>query len=459
MLTEEQNESLCRVGPGTPMGELMRRYWVPSILSWELAEPDCPPVTIKLLGEELVAFRQTDGKVGIVGARCAHRRAHLFWGRNEENGLRCVYHGWKFDCEGHCVDMPSEPEESNFKDKVRIPAYPTYEVGGVVWCYMGPPEKKPAPPLFAWTQVPASHRSMSKVIQESNWLQALEGGIDSSHVNFLHSGLPPGKRHDDNTVGGRARNTSLSPIVEVVPTDYGFSYAGIRTLGDEGNYVRAYHWIMPWHSYLPGGGGNGGHMWVPMDDEHTMVYNRSAVFDDPPEEEATRPRGLGFEGTFGGPVPESPDMPVWFRNARRPQGFGNAFLQDVDPATFRSYRNPDNKYKIDRQVQKNETYTGIEGGNVQDRAIQESMGAIADRTLERLGTTDRAIIHARRSLLKAVKTVQDGGEPPGVAPTYYKLRAYETVLPKGVHWFEALKEKLFMRGPRVADLVTDKNAK
>jgi nitrite reductase/ring-hydroxylating ferredoxin subunit len=442
------------------MGELMRRYWIPALLSWELAEPDCPPVTIKLLGEELVAFRQTDGKVGVVGARCAHRRAHLFWGRNEENGIRCVYHGWKFDCEGHCVDMPSEPEESNFKDKVRIPAYPTYEVGGVVWTYMGPPEKKPAPPLYAWTQVPPSHRSMSKVIQESNWLQALEGGIDSSHTNFLHSGLPPGKRHDDNTAMGRARNRSLSPVVEVVPTDYGFSYAGIRAVDDSSNYVRAYHWIMPFHSYLPGGGGNGGHIWVPMDDEHTMVYNRSAIFDDPPEEEQSTRRALGGgEGGFGGPVEETPDMPIWFRDARRPQGFGNAFIGDIDPTNFRSIPNAENMYRIDRNEQKYETYTGIPGGNVQDRAIQESMGAIADRTLERLGTTDRAIIHARRSLLKAVKTVQDGGEPPGVQPTFYNLRAYETVLPSSVHWFEALKEKLFMRGPRVKELVTDPHAK
>jgi hypothetical protein len=344
--------------------------------------------------------------------------------------------------------MPSEPAESNFKDKVKIPAYPTYEVGGVIWAYMGPPEKQPVPPHYAWTQVPPSHRSMSKVIQNSNWLQALEGGIDSAHVNFLHSGLPPGKRHDDNTVGGRARNLSLSPIVEVVPTDYGFSYAGIRPLGDEGNYVRAYHWIMPFHSYLPGGGGNGGHVWIPMDDETTMVYNRSAIFDDPPEEQA-RPRGLNFEGGFGGPVPETPDLPLWFRDARRPQGFGNAFVQDIDPETFRSIPNVENQYMIDRNVQKYETYTGIPGGNIQDRAIQESMGAIADRTLERLGTTDRAIIHARRSLLKAVKIVQDGGDPPGLTDSTYKLRAYETVLPKDQHWFTALKYQLFERGPRV----------
>jgi hypothetical protein len=317
---------------------------------------------------------------------------------------------------------------------------------------MGPPEKKPAPPHFAWTQVPPTHRSMSKIWQQCNWLQALEGGIDSSHTNFLHGGLPPGIRYDDNTAMGRARNRSLSPVVEVVPTDYGFSYAGIRAVDDNSNYVRAYHWIMPFHSYLPGAGGNGGHMWVPMDDENTMVYNRSAVFDDPPEEADANARNLDNIG--GGarsePVPETPDMPIWYRDARRPVGAGNRFVDDIEVENnFRSVRRAENTYMIDRFIQKTQTYTGIFGTNCQDRAIQESMGAIADRTLERLGTTDRAIIHARRALLKAVKTVQDGGEPPGVAPTYYMLRAYETVLPNSVHWFEALKEKLFMRGPRV----------
>ncbi|MPZ49294.1 MAG: Rieske 2Fe-2S domain-containing protein [Dehalococcoidia bacterium] len=417
MLTQEQNETLCRVGPGTPMGELMRRYWVPAALSWEVPEPDSPPITIKLLSEELVAFRQTDGRVGIVGARCAHRRAHLFWGRNEENGLRCVYHGWKFDCEGHCVDMPSEPEESNFKDKVRIPAYPTVEAGSVVWAYMGPPEKKPAPPHFEWTQLPDANLGISKIWQQSNWLQALEGGIDSSHTNFLHGGKPPGQTFDDNTVGGRARNLSLAPVIEVVPTDYGYSYAGIRTMGDEGDYVRAYHWIMPWYQIRPGGtSGSNGHIWVPMDDENTMVFNLHWDWGKEPLSE----------------------------RQKKLTGSGNELYVDINVENnFRSVRNMDNRYEIDRELQKNETYTGILGTNTQDRAIQESMGAIADRTLERLGTTDRAIINARRTLLKAIKSVEDGGHPPGVAPTYYKLRSLETVLPKGTQWFEAMKDGLF----------------
>jgi nitrite reductase/ring-hydroxylating ferredoxin subunit len=445
MLTQEQNDLLCKVGPGTPMGELLRRYWTPACLAWEVPEPDCPPITIKLLGEELVVFRDTSGKVGVVGARCAHRRAHLFWGRNEENGLRCVYHGWKFDCDGVCIDMPSEPAESNFKDKVRIPAYPTYEVGGVIWAYMGPPDKKPAPPLFQWTQVPPEQRAMSKIWQQCNWLQALEGGIDSVHSNFLHGGRPPGIRYNDDNPRGRAQNFSQALDVEVVPTDYGYAYGSLRDMGPEAgtNFVRCYHWVMP-YSQLRATSDNSGHLWIPMDDENTMVYNWSCRFSPAP---APNPAGRnqGGEGGGGGrPVEYDPNTtPIWFRDARLPIGGGNAFVQDVDiENNFRSVRNMDNKYAIDREVQRTQTYTGIAGTNTQDRGVQESMGAIADRTLERLGTTDRAIIHARRALMQAVKIVQDGGDPPGVSPSYYKARAWETVLPHNVDWFQEMKGRV-----------------
>jgi phthalate 4,5-dioxygenase oxygenase subunit len=421
MLTDEQNETLTRVGAGTPMGELMRRYWIPTLLSWELPDPDCPPVEVRLLGEDLVAFRQTDGQVGMVSAYCAHRRANLFWGRNEENGIRCVYHGWKFDVEGRCVDMPSEPATSNFKDKVQIPAYATYETGDVIWTYMGPPAKKPAPPLFPWTQVPETYRGISKIWQECNWLQALEGGIDTVHSNFLHGGRPPGLKYDESTTRGRANNVSRAADVEVVPTDYGYSYAGIRSMPEDTNFVRGYHWVMPWNQIRgytidPERARNDGHMWVPVDDHNTIVFNWTYTLADEPLSE--RERSLA--------------------------GTGNQLGVDIDiNNNFRSLRNVRNKYQIDRQVQKTQTFSGISGTNTQDRAIQESMGAIADRTLERLGTTDRAIITARRLLLKAVKTVEDGGDPPGIAPSYYRLRAGERVIPKGANWFEEMKGWLF----------------
>jgi phenylpropionate dioxygenase-like ring-hydroxylating dioxygenase large terminal subunit len=371
--------------------------------------------------------------VGLVSAYCAHRRASLFWGRNEENGLRCVYHGWKFDVVGRCVDMPSEPVASNFKDRVQIPAYPTTEAGGVVWAYMGPLALKPPPPLFPWTQAPPERRAMSKVWQECNWLQALEGGIDTVHVNFLHGGRPPGKRYDESDARGRANNFSTAATIEIVPTDYGYVYAGIRDMGAEGtNHVRLYHWVMPWNQIRQTGAGPyfSGHMWVPMDDHNTMVYN----WDYLP---------AGREDTRGDRPAMDANAAPWFRDARLEMGTGNGFGTEVDAENgFRPVQNRSNRYKIDRAVQKTQTYTGIPGINVQDRAVQESMGRIAERSLERLGTTDRAIIAARRELLRGIADVEAGRTPPGVAATYYNLRPGEIILPKDANWFEAAQPML-----------------
>ena len=423
MLMQEDNETLTRVGRGTPMGEMMRRYWIPALFAWELPEPDCPPVEVRLLGEDLVAFRQTDGRVGVVDQRCPHRSASLFWGRVEENGLRCVYHGWKFDADGYCLDMPSEPEATNFKHKVRLTSYPTVEAGGVVWAYMGPPEMQPPPPLFEWTQAPETHRGMTKVLQDTNWLQALEGGIDTVHSNFLHYGKPAsgGLSEEIGQTRQRALGFSRAALVEVSPTDYGYTYAGLRALPDGGYFVRGYHWVMPWYQ-LRGYSLDTpkptvhGHMWVPVDDDHTMVYN--------------------FIYTYGSePLSEDQRLLV---------GTGNQFGVDIDVENgFRSIRNKSNRYMIDRLVQKTRTFTGIEGTNTQDRAVQESMGGIVDRSYERLGTTDRAIIMSRRMLLQAVKDTQSGDDPPGVTDSYYKLRAVEQVIGEGENWLEAMRPRLF----------------
>jgi len=389
----------------------MRRYWIPALLAWELPEPDCPPVRVKLLGEELVAFRDSQGRIGILDERCPHRQASLFLGRNEECGLRCVYHGWKFDVEGRCVDMMNEPEELRFAHKIRTGAYPTVEAGGIIWVYLGPAERRPAPPHFAWTQAPASHRHVSKVIQESNWLQGLEGGIDTSHVPILHRTLTtdssrPGFKPGDPFVVGKA------PTLELDVTDYGYRYAGLRALADGEMHVRAYHFILPFHQIRPartgaarrGFSGAAGHIWVPMDDETTMVYNWEHSTTDPLTDEDRLERRLG-----NGPM-------------------------DVDQTTFRSKRNRENNYLLDRRVQKTETFTGIDGVNAQDRAVQESMGGIVDRTREHLGPADKAVIQARRLLLQVITTVEAGGTPPGVEPTYYSLHPAEAVLPCGADW-------------------------
>jgi len=427
MLNQQDNETLTRVGPGTPMGNLMRRYWVPAALSFELPEPDCPPIEVRLLGEDLVAFRATDGRIGLVDTYCPHRRASLWYGRNEDDGLRCVYHGWKFDVSGACVDMPSEPEASVFKDKVTLTAYPTVELGGIVWAYMGPADKRPAEPQFEWTQAPETHRGLTKVLQESNWLHGLEGGIDSVHSNFLHRGQPMGVSQQRMNGETRLRALSFSKAanIEVHPTDYGYTYAGLRVLPDGGHFVRGYHWVMPWNQ-LRGYSVDAakptvhGHIWVPVDDYRTMVYNWTYTYGEQPLSD----------------------------DERRLAGSGNEFGADIDIQDgFRSKRNRANRYQISREMQRTQNFSGIVGTNTQDRAVQESMGAIPDRSLERLGTTDRAIITSRQMLLDAVKTVAAGGDPPGVAPTYYKLRAVEHVLQPGGDWFEEMQPGLFQVEP------------
>jgi len=225
-MTPEDNVRLTRVGPGTPMGNLMRRYWQPVALSGELPENDGAPIRVRILGEDLIAFRDTEGKIGLVDAFCPHRRAPMFFGRNEECGLRCVYHGWKFDRNGNCVDMPSEPPDSLFKTKVSIPAYPTHEAGGLVWAYLGPPEHQTAPPDYELLRAPDTHRHVSKTYEDCNWLQALEGGIDTSHSSFLHN-----MNLGDNTY---LRNADGAPRLEVERTPYGYTYAGIRPLAFSG---------------------------------------------------------------------------------------------------------------------------------------------------------------------------------------------------------------------------------
>lgn len=423
MLTQEENAVLTRVGSGAPMGELMRRYWVPALLSWELPAPDCPPVRVKLLGEKLVAFRDSEGRAGLLDEFCAHRRASLFLGRNEEGGLRCVYHGWKYDVEGNCLDTPNEAPERQLKDKIHLKAYPTTELGGVIWAYMGPKEKMPALPKFDWTQAPQSHRHVTKIRQECNWLQALEGGIDTSHSSFLHRKLTA--RTTKEGVGPETYHARVTaPIQEIDLTDYGFIYTSIRSLGEEGDYVRIYHYVMPFHQLRayqidyqlrPKKPEVSGHMWVPMDDENSMVYSWTYTLGEEPISEKER---LHFDHhTLQGP--------------------------DQRTADFRKLPNKETHWRIDRKVQKTETFTGIEGFTLQDHAIQESMGPIVDRAEEHLASSDRAVVAARLLLLKAVRSVQADADPPGVQPTYHRLRAIERVLPKGISWKDSLRAEIF----------------
>ena len=412
MLKPQDNERLTRVGPGTPGGDLFRAYWQPALMSSELPEGDGPPVRVRLLGEDLIAFRDTDGKVGLVDAFCPHRRAPMFFGRNEECGLRCVYHGWKFDRSGACVDMPSEPPDSLFKSKVSIAAYPTWEGGGVIWTYMGPPERQPTPPNYEWTRAPATHCRVSKTFEHANYLQALEGGLDTSHSSFAHNE----KLGDTNWI----RNRDGAPRLDVEKTDYGYRYISTRNMGDDGKYIRVYQYIMPAQALRGGvtswtGIGKAdvprldGHIWVPIDDETTWAYNMVWSYDA--------------------------DVPItseWHERDETRFGRGPG---DLIPGTHMLKKNLANDFMIDRQMQKTKNFTGIVGINTQDFALQEGMGPVVDRSKEHLGTSDKAIIACRQLLLEATDAVAEGAAPRGLDPsTYESVRPYDAVIPHDKEW-------------------------
>jgi phthalate 4,5-dioxygenase oxygenase subunit len=418
MLSREDNERLVRVGSGTPAGELFRRYWQPACLSTEVPEKDGAPIRVRLLGEDLLAFRDTNGRVGLVEAFCPHRRAPLFFGRNEECGLRCVYHGWKFDVDGNCVDLPSEPETSPMKKTIKLTAYPTVEKAGIVWAYLGPKDAMPEPPDYEWMRAPATHCYVSKTYEACNYLQALEGGLDTAHSSFLHN-----LRLGDNS---QFRQRDRAPRLEVERTDYGYYYVSTRKAGADGSYVRLYHYVMPAQQMR--GGLNGvlgrnevpqldGHLWVPIDDEQTNVYNWCYSAD--------------------------PAIAISEEQAEAHEHHSGRGKDDLIPDTFKLKRNLANDYLIDRAVQKSKTFTGIDGVNTQDFAIQEGMGPIVDRSKEYLGSTDRAIATLRRMLLDATAAVERGDAAPGADPkTHGGIRPYDGLVPPGKNWRETFAADL-----------------
>jgi phenylpropionate dioxygenase-like ring-hydroxylating dioxygenase large terminal subunit len=410
MLSVADNELLTRTGAGTPMGELFRRFWLPALLASELPSAGGRPVELQLLGERLVAFRDSTGAVGILDARCPHRHANLKWGRNEESGLRCIYHGWKFTVDGACVDQPEEPEDSPLKEAVRARAYGTVEAGGLIWIYMGPRELRPEFPEFEWTLLPEDYSRASKRMQMCNYLQNLEGEIDTAHVNFLHRNLydpadaaVPAELLPPNIDGG-----SLMPPpflarkrFDLAETDFGFVAMARSEFPNGDYYWRMTPYMVPSFTLIPSA----------YDDANT--FTAVVPVDDH--------NCVGFTVTWNHARPLSEHELLTVTS-----GAGVHVL--VDPETFIPLANKSNDYLIDRELQRTASFTGVFGVRGEDLPVQEDQdGTLTQRQDEHLGVTDRAIVGMRRLLLTLVRALEEG-EGPRHVDNYQAYRARSVVI-------------------------------
>jgi phthalate 4,5-dioxygenase len=419
MSKRKDSEDLVRVGPGTVMGEMMRQYWLPAAMSSEL-ERDGAPMRLLLLGEKLIAFRDSEGKVGVMDQRCPHRCASLFLGRNEEGGLRCVYHGWKFDTQGRCVEMPNTPAHQDYKDKVHAKAYRTAERNGLVWVYMG--ERKEAPPLpgIEASLLPEAELQITLAQRECNWLQALEGDIDTSHFGFLHAGsVNAADISPDNLIRWTVANRA--PEYRVADTDWGTMYAAYRPAEAGETYWRYANFLFPFWTQTPQGAFDrvGSRAWVPMDDGHTMFV--SLNWKGLPAERAARSNTRGLPGSKL-TMDFLPNTSDWY-------------------GRWRLAGTERNDWQIDRAAQKSGgIFTGIVGIQAQDQAITESMGPITDHDYENLGPSDIMIARTRRRLLRAARAfVKDGAVPPGVdnPDVFVAVRSGDFVADAKLGWREA----------------------
>jgi phthalate 4,5-dioxygenase len=403
MLSTQENEIMCRTDKGTPMGEFCRRFWTPVLLSEELPSPDCPPLQVKIYGEELVAYRDTSGRVGLLHEFCPHRHASLFYGRNEEDGLRCAYHGWKFDTTGACTDMMSEPADSNFAQKVKVLAYPTQEAGGFVWAYMGPPALKPPMPDLEYLQVPEDQRQVSKVFYESNFVQVIEGEIDTVHASILHSRLADLENSATaTTLAGKYSYRDRAARFNIIDTDSGILIGAKRNAEEDSYYWRISRWLFPWVTMIPRepkGPCRSG-LIVPVDDENCWFF-----------------------------------LCRWDPYKPLVGPYNEVMKEGFVPGTWLGKANKRNHYLIDREVQRTQTFSGIPNdmGRAQDAAMTDSMGAIVDRTEEHLGTTDSAIIRMRRRLIQGARDLQNGIEPYAAThPEVFRVRSGGALLPRDV---------------------------
>ncbi len=380
---------ITRSGPGTPMGELMRQYWIPALMSREL-EPDGPPVRVLLLGEKMIAFRDSSGRVGVMDHRCPHRCASLFYGRNEEDGIRCVYHGWKYDVEGNCIDQANVPPHQVFKDKIRAKAYLARERNDVVWIYMGDRERAPDLPPFEACLHPRERGAGIRFVQRRcNWLQAVEGDLDTSHVGLLHFGAAkPAATLEDSR---KDLILNRAPEYRITETPHGLTYGAYRPSAtvESGTYWRVAHFLFPFWIMPPVSSLEQNVMvraFIPMDDEHCMF--------------------VGFESLS------------FQRMSDRTRTPGFAMRDNLLPNTndwygrYRMVESSENDYQIDREEQRTTSFTGIDGIHTQDQCVTESMGGIVDHSFENLAPSDIAIARNRRMLVNAAQAFQNGVRLP-----------------------------------------------
>ncbi|MES2190121.1 MAG: Rieske 2Fe-2S domain-containing protein [Pseudomonadota bacterium] len=413
MLTHEENELLCRVEGQAPMGQLMRRHWTPVCLIEEVSEPDGTPVKARIFGEDLVVFRDTNGRVGVMDEYCPHRRVSLVFGRNEDCGLRCLYHGWKMDVEGNVLEMVSEPVASGFAQKVKHLAYPVQEWGGFVWAYMGPKETMPefVPP--AWAPTADAKVTIAKALIPCNWAQILEGAIDSAHSSSLHSSdmVPARVEGAEATDTNWLRpSTDKAPRMQVERGDYGFRYAAIRRPiknAAVNDYIRSTVFVAPSAVLIPPNNlYNVANINVPMDDTNTAFYFIAWGHPD-----------------------TTPDTNTWRKF------LGQQIGPDLDDK-YVPLRNRANNFWQDRDAMKAGNFTGITGFPNQDIAMWVTMGPIADRTHERLGASDMAVVEFRKQMLEAVRAFQAGAPAIGTGGLRIpsSVVAYQAIIPKTSDW-------------------------
>jgi phthalate 4,5-dioxygenase len=398
-MDKETSELLVRTGPGTPMGMLMRRYWVPVLSSSEIAEPDSPQVRIKIMGEKLLAFRDSQGRPGLIDEFCSHRGVSLFLGRNEEGGIRCSYHGLKFDVLGNCLEVPSAP---HMCAKMSIKGYPCIERGGLVWAYMGPADKQPDPPEVEWCMVPETHRFITKRLQECNYLQAMEGGIDTAHVSFVHRYEVDKDPMHSGTKANDYIKADGNVKFDIERNDGGLTLFGRRNGEPDSYYWRITQWMFPWYTLIPPFGDHalGGHVWVPIDDENCWAWS----------------------------INYHPNKPL---NAHElgVMRAGKGIHVKYEAGSFRPLANKDNDYLIDRVAQREKrSFSGVFGFSEQDASLQESMGPIQNHAVERLLPTDKGIGMARKMLLDSLKDMQEGKDPPALRAATHRVRAAGVLL-------------------------------